>query len=94
MRDDGAVVYLNGTEIVRSNMPTGTIGYLDYAASTVDGGEESIFFESAISPSLLVPGTNVLAVEIHQRTGSSSDIVFDFELSDVPLPPLERTPYL
>ena len=25
VRDDGAVVYLNGTEIARSNMPTGTI---------------------------------------------------------------------
>ena len=25
LRDDGAVVYLNGAEVVRSNMPTGTI---------------------------------------------------------------------
>jgi hypothetical protein len=24
-RDDGVVVYLNGTEIFRSNMPTGTV---------------------------------------------------------------------
>ena len=26
-RDDGAVVYVNGTEVYRSNMPTGTIGF-------------------------------------------------------------------
>jgi len=27
LRDDGAIVYLNGTEIIRDNMPTGIISY-------------------------------------------------------------------
>ena len=31
---DDTVVYLNGTELVHSNMPTGTIDYLTYASST------------------------------------------------------------
>jgi hypothetical protein len=93
-RDDGAIVYLNGTEVISSNMPDGAINYLSFAGSTVSGEEEDTFFRWPLDPSLLVAGTNVLAVEIHQRKGSSSDIIFDFELSDVPLPPVERTPYL
>src|SRR6185369_4723161 len=35
LRDDGAVVYVNGTEVYRSNMPGGTISYTTLAASTV-----------------------------------------------------------
>src|SRR5688572_6048503 len=34
MRDDGAVVYLNGVEIFRSNMPGGTIAFNTLAASS------------------------------------------------------------
>jgi hypothetical protein len=38
-RDDGAVVYVNGTEVWRSNLPTGTIAYNTYAlgAASDDG---------------------------------------------------------
>ena len=36
LRDDGAVVYLNGTEVVRSNMPTGTIAYTTRASSAAE----------------------------------------------------------
>ncbi len=44
MRDDGAIVYLNGTEIVRSTMPAGVVNYQTYASGTVDGGNESAYF--------------------------------------------------
>ncbi len=33
LRDDGGVVYLNGTEIFRDNMPTGTISFSTRASS-------------------------------------------------------------
>ncbi|MCA9200466.1 MAG: lamin tail domain-containing protein, partial [Planctomycetales bacterium] len=79
-RDDGAVVYLNGKEVVRSNMPGGTISYDTYAAGVAGGGDETTFFEYAIDLNDLVNGTNVLAVEVHQTSGSSSDISFDLEL--------------
>ncbi len=81
MRDDGALVYLNDVEATpRINMPTGTIDYQTYAAGTVSGGDESTFYTYDIDPELLVEGTNVMAVEIHQVNAGSSDISFDLEL--------------
>ena len=79
-RDDGAVVYLNGTEIWRSNMPTGTIGYRTLAASTMNGEGETTFFEATAAASLLRVGANVIAVEVHQSDTDSSDVSFDLEL--------------
>ena len=84
LRDDGAVVYINGTEVQRTNMPTGTINYLTHASSTIGGSNEDIFNEFIISSSQLVTGTNLIAVEIHQRSSSSSDISFNLELSTEP----------
>lgn len=80
MRDDGAVVYLNGVEVWRTNMPTGTVGSLTPATVAIAGADESTFVQTTISPSLLVTGTNVLAVELHQSGGTSSDISFDLQL--------------
>ncbi len=77
IRDDGVVVYLNGTEIFRNNMPTGTISSSTLAST---GVEDDDILSSSISKSLLVSGNNVLAVEIHQADAASSDISFDFEL--------------
>lgn len=81
IRDDGAVVYLNGTEVWRNNMPSGTIGYTTPAASAISGTGESTWLTQSLSPALLVAGNNVLAVEIHQDRADSSDISFDFELA-------------
>ena len=36
IQDDGAVVYVNGVEVARSNMPTGTISFTTKAASAAD----------------------------------------------------------
>jgi hypothetical protein len=80
LRDDGAIVYLNGHEVARSNMPAGVVGYDTYASSSVGGADESSFFEFAVDPDYLVQGSNVLAVEVHQSDGSSSDISFDLQL--------------
>lgn len=78
-RDDGAVVYLNGTEVFRSNMPTGPINYLTTTSVADDDGDE--IFTSVVSPAALVSGDNVLAVEIHQSGSNSSDVSFDFQLT-------------
>lgn len=82
-RDDGGVVYLNGKEVFRSNMTTGSIGYTTLASSSAGGVEETTFYETSISPDLLISGTNLLAVEIHQNSRSSSDIAFDLRLEAV-----------
>ena len=82
LRDDGAIVYLNGVEAQRFNMAAGTVTYTTLTSNAADDGTN--WWPATISASLLVPGTNVLAVEIHQTTVSSSDISFDLELQGVP----------
>jgi hypothetical protein len=79
-RDDGAVVYINGAEVARSNMPTGTISSTTLASSTVDGAAETAFTTIPVTAPLFA-GANVIAVEIHQRARTSSDIVFDASLT-------------
>ena len=76
-RDDGAVVYLNGVEVARRNLPSGTIGYSTLASSAA---AENVLETITIPTASLVEGTNVLAVEIHQSSRSSADISFDLEL--------------
>lgn len=95
LRDDGAVVYLNGVEIYRSNMPSGQVTASTFAASTIGGQEENRFFYAPLSPVLLKTGQNVLAVEIHQTNLTSSDISFDFILEgqmNEPQPPATPPP--
>jgi len=80
VRDDGCVIYLNGVEVVRSNMPAGAVTYTTRATASIGGADESAWLQAPIDPSLLVKGTNVLAVEIHQQSPTSSDVSFDLEL--------------
>jgi PKD repeat protein len=87
LRDDGAIVYLNGTEVFRQNMPAGDVTYADFANGAVGGADESIYYREKIG-NLLVDGRNIIAVELHQATASSSDLSFDLVL-DFTLPPLE-----
>jgi hypothetical protein len=53
-RDDGAVVYLNGTEVVRSNMPTGTITLTTRAASGISGAAEDTFEAISVDAQLSI----------------------------------------
>ncbi|MBI5384326.1 MAG: lamin tail domain-containing protein [Verrucomicrobia bacterium] len=78
LRDDGAVVHLNGVEAARFNVAAGTVNYLTLVNNATDDG--ALFFPTNINPTLLVEGTNVLAVEVHQSTLNSSDLSFDLEL--------------
>ena len=81
LRDDGGVVYLNGTEIFRSNITNSPVYYTNWAPVAVGGADESRFFTTNINPALLLEGTNILAVEIHQQSATSSDVSFDLWLS-------------
>jgi hypothetical protein len=81
LRDDGAVVYLNGVEVFRSNMPTGAIAAATLAATAVSGAEEdSLFVSAAVAPGLLRNGTNLVAVEVHQSSATSTDVSFALQL--------------
>jgi hypothetical protein len=66
-------------EIVRHNMPDGTITYNTLASTSASN--ESRFIDFAIENQFLVNGNNVIAVEVHQSSASSSDMSFDLELS-------------
>jgi hypothetical protein len=61
-RNDGVVVYLNGAEVLRRNLPWGLIPGFRTPASTDVNTTETV----TIPVSALVAGTNVIAVELHQ----------------------------
>jgi hypothetical protein len=77
-RDDGGVVYLNGTEVFRGNMPEGPITFQTLAGGAI--GSETTFFETNVNPGLLLEGENLLAVEVHQSGPTSSDLSFNLQL--------------
>jgi hypothetical protein len=89
-RDDGISISLNGVENVRDGIG-GTIGdlipFTQLAANAADNG--ATWFTNRLNVSDLVPGRNVIAVEIHQSSLTSSDLVFDFALVGYanPIPP-------
>jgi len=83
LRDDGVVIYLNGTEVFRNNLPSTAINYQTLALTSIGGTDETTFINVPLDPVSLVNGTNVIAVEIHQNAGSSTDISFDLELTGV-----------
>jgi len=78
--DDGAVVYLNGREVARVDMPTGAIGATTLASASVGGDQENTSLPYDLDPGVLVRGNNVLAVEVHQASPSSNDVSFAAEL--------------
>jgi len=86
--DDGFVAYLNNTEIVRANMPTGarppynTFASGNHEAVMYSGGNPNYFniTQSALH-GIIRNGTNVLAIQIHNVTATSSDLSSRFWLS-------------
>lgn len=96
VRDDGAVIYINGVEVYRTNMPGGVINYNTYSDGTIAWPSEDDWHAGSASASLLVTGNNVIAVEVHQSDASSSDISFNFQMSGVSANSMNvsRGPYL
>lgn len=80
--DDGAVIYLNGVEMTRTNMPGGTIGYSTFALDATVEGSYTAF---TVPKGIIKPGNNVLAVEVHQNNAGSSDLSFDLSLNTIRL---------
>ncbi|MFH5824408.1 fibrinogen-like YCDxxxxGGGW domain-containing protein [Georgenia sp. AZ-5] len=83
--DDGVVVYVNGTEVGRSNMTTGTIGHNTYANSarrTSTASASPVTFE--VPASLLVAGENVVTASVHLNYRNTPDASFDLTATAVP----------
>ncbi|MEO6061933.1 MAG: protein kinase [Thermoflexales bacterium] len=83
-RDDSVVVYLNGVEVLRDNLPGGVITSGTYALANIALLSETQSVDSEIDASGLVTGLNVLAAEVHQDRPDSSDSNFGFEMTLVP----------
>ncbi|HEX5176793.1 MAG TPA: LamG-like jellyroll fold domain-containing protein, partial [Chthoniobacteraceae bacterium] len=64
LADDGACVYLNGTELIRSNLPVGTLSHTTLASTPKRAAPLLQGF--TIPASTLRNGDNVLAIEVHQ----------------------------
>ncbi len=82
--DDGAVFFLNGVEVLRLNLPGGSISFGTPASTNITG--QSVLPGSTIPTSSLRIGTNVLAVELHQAVSGLNDTAFSLELSAEPVP--------
>ncbi len=77
--DDGFVAYLNGNEVARSNMgPAGNPPAFDataeelHEASMYRGGSPEKFSLDE-NKHLLLPGRNIIAIEVHNKSYGSSD---------------------
>ena len=70
--DDGFIAYLNGQEIARANMPGGTAAYNTSAAGSHEAGSPETFVLGTAGE-LLNEGSNILAIEGHNTSLSSSD---------------------
>lgn len=75
--DDGAAVYVNGTEVGRVNMPAGALTFNTYS-TTYNNGITGTF---NVPKNLLTEGDNVIAVEVHQTGATSSDLIFNLQLT-------------
>jgi hypothetical protein len=87
MADDGAVVYVNGTEVARDNLPAGPITPTTRASSNRSGSDENALSTFTVPPAVVQLGTNVIAVEVHQDSSSSSDLSFLASLASTPPAP-------
>ncbi len=78
--DDGAVIYVNGTEVGRQNMPAGPVGQGTYASSarrTSAALQDPLVVE--VPTALLVDGTNVVSAETHLNYRNTRDMTFEMK---------------
>ena len=76
--DDGFVIYVNGQEAGRYNMPDGTITSSSF--STSYAGDTPLTGNIELPSSLFKSGNNTIAVEIHNNSYTSSDQYWAAEL--------------
>ncbi len=79
--DDGAVVYVNGTEVGRVNMPAGAVSFTTNASSNLEPEQSYSFTVGAGAP--FINGTNSITVEVHTSASNESgtdDLFFDLQL--------------
>jgi len=79
--DDGVIYYLNGVELLRTNVPSGTVTAATFALSALLEPVQKILTNSGASS--LVVGDNVLAAELHQSSTNTQDEVFGMTMTAI-----------
>ncbi|MCA9489439.1 MAG: PKD domain-containing protein [Myxococcales bacterium] len=79
-RDDGAAVYVNGVEVLRDNLAVGATA-LSYATTGVYGADQDAYLLAVLPSAALQAGDNVVAVEVHNQSANSTDLVMDLGIS-------------
>ena len=76
--DDGCIIYVNGKEAYRYNMPQGNVNFNTVSSTYAPGNPDhaTISFDA----SLLKKGSNLIAVEVHNNSITSSDIYWDAQM--------------
>lgn len=76
---DGMVIYLNGREFSRINLPGGPMTYMSRALQSLHVNQPlSMFSESG----WVRAGTNSIAIEVHTASASTPSTLFDASLQD------------
>ena len=77
--DDGLIVYVNGSEAGRYNMPSGNVSYNTWASTYAPNNPDN--GQLKLPTRLFHQGDNVIAVEVHNNSATSTDIYWDASLS-------------
>jgi hypothetical protein len=82
--DDGAVIYINGRELRRLNLPEGPLKAETKALRQVTEFAEGFYVRVPVPAEFLKPeGQNVIAVEIRQAQEHGDDLFFDLALRTI-----------
>ena len=76
--DDGFVIYVNGKEAGRYNMPGGRPSFSTYSVTYSSDGDQG---QLSLDPRLFHTGSNVICVEVHNCSANSSDLLWDASLT-------------
>lgn len=84
--DDGSIIYVNGREVLRPGMHGGpvtpsTLAYLGVEIRMIGAAVYEIPLD------FVHVGTNVIAMEVHQQSTNSSDMILGIRLVSAPEPP-------
>lgn len=77
--DDGIIVYVNGKEAGRYNMPSDGVSYSTFATSYAPGNPDTGSMK--LKTSLFQQGVNTIAIELHNNSATSSDLYWDAEVT-------------
>ncbi|MCU1499141.1 MAG: hypothetical protein JWM47_3094, partial [Acidimicrobiales bacterium] len=81
IRNSGAVVYVNGVEVGRSNMPEGPVTADTYAATYVGAADRKVPFRIQVPTSAFRAGANTIAVELHLNGRTQPTAGFDLKIT-------------